>query len=99
MARHRDVEAFLASVRRGYELSGMDTETRRCVGDVFAALEASTGRRNEGGRVGMVFWLGRERAPENKIKGSLPPRLIEAGLPTVPRAIRIFRPSPQIRPG
>ena len=50
MSRYPDVEAFLTSVRRGYEVSDMDPDTRRCVHAVFAALEAGNGERNEGGR-------------------------------------------------
>lgn len=50
MTRSSDVEAFLESVRQGYEVSSMDADTRQCVMDVFAVLDNSVGRRNEGGR-------------------------------------------------
>jgi quercetin dioxygenase-like cupin family protein len=47
--RNPDVQAFLDGVRAGYEASGMDADTRRCIEAVFAALDASAGPVRPGG--------------------------------------------------
>jgi quercetin dioxygenase-like cupin family protein len=47
--RRADVQAFVDSVRAGYEASDMDADTRRCIQDVFSELGRNVGSSNEGG--------------------------------------------------